>query len=426
MSLLKNKNFFVLFFGRIITNIGDSLYYVASMWLVHSIGNNPFYTGLAGFLILLPKALQFLVGPLVDKWKTKKVLVITQISQSILILVIPVAYYFDFLSIQLILIMMPIIAIIEEFAYPTQTKALPLIIKKTDLVKGNSLFAFAYQGVDIVFNALSGVIVAIFGAITIYFIDSVTFALAALFFSLIKLKENTAQNNYPRKNIKLSIVEYGRDLKEGIYLVFKSLLWVFLIGSFVANLAIGITMAILPDFSEELGGVEMYGILLTALSTGSLTGALLGPILGKYKVGKVSIICFTLGAVSWSLSGWLSSPIISTILFGLAWIPIGAVNVLFAGISQSIVPNRLLGRVNSVMYSFSIMAMPVGSLLGGYLCTIFDSALIFTCTGLGIAFIALTWFFQHNLRSLPMANDINAYTFKITYYEQKNDVATEK
>ncbi|MGA9230563.1 MAG: MFS transporter, partial [Exiguobacterium oxidotolerans] len=64
-ELLKNRNFMFLLAGRLVTNIGDSLYYIAAMWLVHDIGQSAFYTGLAGFVILSPKALQFLAGPLV-------------------------------------------------------------------------------------------------------------------------------------------------------------------------------------------------------------------------------------------------------------------------------------------------------------------------------------------------------------------------
>lgn len=69
MNLLwKNKNFLILFLGRMITNIGDSLYYVASMWLVYQLGGSSFYSGIAGFLILLPMGLQFLTGPFVDRF----------------------------------------------------------------------------------------------------------------------------------------------------------------------------------------------------------------------------------------------------------------------------------------------------------------------------------------------------------------------
>ncbi|KMY50015.1 MFS transporter [Peribacillus loiseleuriae] len=416
--LLKNKNFLHLFLGRIVTNMGDSLYYVASMWLVYELGKSSFYTGLAGFLILLPKAMQFLSGPFVDRWSIKKTLVITQILQSVLILIIPISYLFGFLSIQLILIVMPIIAFIEEFAYPTQTKALPLILSKSELIEGNSLFSFAYQGVDLIFNALAGILVVAVGAISLYVVDSITFAMAAIFFSLLKVTQNTDQSSKEEKHRKLSIKAYLKNLTEGFSIVFNSLLWVFLVGSSIANFCIGMTMAILPSFSDTLGGVEMYGVLLTTLSAGSLIGALLGSLLGKYRVGILSIVCFTLGACCWTSAALVSSPILSTLFFGLAWIPIGAVNVLIAGVSQSVIPNRVLGRVNSVMYSLSVIVMPIGSLLGGYLATIVNSKIIFAFTGVGVLCIAIVWLVHPALRALPKAEEMSAKTFRLNFEEQ--------
>ncbi|QDP38936.1 MFS transporter [Radiobacillus deserti] len=366
-----------------------------------------------------------LTGPFIDKWKVRKTLVTTQSFQAILILIIPVAYYLDFLSIGLILTVMPIIAFIEQFAYPTQTKALALILEKEELIKGNSLFAFAYQGVDLLFNAISGLIVTFFGAITIYLIDSFTFAIAAILFSFVKVairKDTNENEEKPKQKISVVVSTYFKELKEGIGIVFHSLFWAMMVGSMLTNFTIGIVMAILPTFSEQLGGATTYGILLTSLSSGSLMGALLGSLLGKMNIGRTTIICFTLGAISWSGAGFVASPIFTSILFGLAWIPIGAVNVLFAGISQSIIPNRLLGRVHSVMYSSSALTMPIGSLTGGYLATVIESQIIFIGTGVGALFISIIWFSHPKLRRLKKANKITADTFGLRIPEKENVV----
>lgn len=414
IELLKNRNFIFLLSGRLVTNIGDSLYYIAAMWLVHDIGQSAFYTGLSGFLILSPKALQFLAGPLVDRWRIKTTLIVTQVVQSILILIIPLAYLLDFLSITLILSVMPLLACVEEFAYPTQTKALPLFLKEKELLQGNSLFAFAYQGVDLVFNSLAGLAIAFFGAITMFFVDSVTFALAAMFFSFLNMDFVKTPAPKTQHSLKLTFTDYIDDLKEGFSVVFTSLLWIFLIGSSVANFAIGMTVAVLPVFADQIGGVQTYGILLAAMSAGSLLGALLGSTLGKLRVGIVTSVCFLVGSICWILAGWLSSPLITPILFGIAWIPIGAVNVLFAGVTQTIIPNQILGRVNSVAYSLGIAAMPIGSLLGGYVATFVDPHFIFMFAGLGISLIACVWFFHPDLRKLPQVEQMTASTFKIS------------
>ncbi|PEL81509.1 MFS transporter [Bacillus wiedmannii] len=409
MDLLKNRNFLLLFLGRIFTNIGDSLYYVAAMWLVYKLSGNPFYSGLAGFLTLLPSALQFLTGPFVDRWSIKNTLVITQVLQCMLILIIPITHYFDLLTVQLLLIIMPIVAFIEQFAYPAQSKALPLLLHKIQLLKGNSLFSFAYQGIDLICTTLSGILVALLGAITLYVIDSITFAITAFLFFSLKMPKQAETNT------SLSTKQYFSDLKEGFSIVFRSLMGVFLIGSVVANFSIGMTMAILPSFADSLGGVKSYGFFLAAISAGSLIGALFSSWVGKRNVGRVSIIGFATGAIFWFLSTIVPFQWLSILLFGLAWIPIGATNILFATISQIVIPNQYIGRINSVMRSMGTIAMPFGSLIGGYAANVFSSQLIFALASIGILFISLVWLLHPKLRALPKADEITADTFGVRF-----------
>lgn len=330
----------------------------------------------------------------------KNTLVITQVLQCILILIIPITHYFDLLTVQLLLIIMPIVAFIEQFAYPAQSKALPLLLHKTQLLKGNSLFSFAYQGIDLICTTLSGILVALFGAITLYVIDSFTFAITALLFFSLKMPQRTETGT------SLSTKQYFSDLKEGFSIVFRSLMSVFLIGSVVANFSIGMTMAILPSFADSLGGVQSYGFFLAAISAGSLIGALFSSWVGKRNVGRASIISFATGAIFWFLSTVVPFQWLSIFLFGLAWVPIGATNILFATISQILIPNQYIGRINSVMRSMSTIAMPFGSLIGGYAANIFSSQLIFALASIGILFISLVWLLHPKLRALPKADEI--------------------
>ncbi|WP_042142839.1 MFS transporter [Paucisalibacillus sp. EB02] len=418
MEILKNRSFFFILLGRIVTNIGDSIYYVAAMWLVYSLGGNAFYSGLAGFLTLLPAALRFLIGPFVDRWPIKRTLIITQVLQSILVLVIPIAYYSDVLTVQLVLIVMPIVSFIEQFAYPSQSKALPLLLTKQELVKGNALFSFAYQGIDLVFNAMSGILVAFIGAVTLYLVDSFTFAIAALFFSLIKIPSSKDKMVSNEKGLKNGLITYWVELKEGFSIVFGSIMGTFLIGSVVANFAIGGALAVLPAFADQNGGSGIYGFYLAAMSTGGLFGAILSSWMGKFLLGYFSIISFFCSALCWVLAAIIPWPSLGVILYGIAWIPIGGTNVIFASAVQTVIPNQLLGRVSSVSGSMGTMAMPIGSLAGGYLASVTNSTLIFALTGLGLLFVSTVWVLHPRLRTLPKANDLSPEVFGIDFEER--------
>lgn len=67
-ELLRNMVYRRLLAGRIVTNAGDSLYFVGATWLVYELTGSTAYTGLAGFLVFLPRGFRFLTGPFVDRW----------------------------------------------------------------------------------------------------------------------------------------------------------------------------------------------------------------------------------------------------------------------------------------------------------------------------------------------------------------------
>ncbi len=145
MSKLRSNVAFVrLFLGRLVTNAGDSLYFVGAMWLVYHLTGSSLYTGIAGFLVQLPTSVQFLFGPLVDRWRLRRVLVGTQLVQGVFVLVVPLAAATGHLSVWVVLAVMPVLSLVNQMVYPAQTAALPRIVDEEQLVRANSLFSTAY------------------------------------------------------------------------------------------------------------------------------------------------------------------------------------------------------------------------------------------------------------------------------------------
>lgn len=417
LNLFKNNNFTRLFFGRLITNMGDSLYAVAAMWLVHQLGGSTFYTGLAGFLTMIPNALQFLVGPLVDRWELKKTLVVTQIVEFLLVLSIPVFYYMGLLNVVVVLVVMPLMTSVEKFAFQAERAALPKILEKDDLVKGNSAFSFAYEGLDLVFSGLAGILVSMLGAVTLYLVDSVTFAAAVLLFVSLKIPKNV-ENDEGEKTIREAVQKYRKDLSEGFRFVMGSIIAKLFIGAVAANFVFGAALAVMPAYADDRGNAAIYGFMMAAFSGGFLVGALISPYMEKrFPIGKMEIVAYCLSTFLWVSSVLVSWDVLSIVLFGIATVPIGAMEVLFSSVIQRIVAERLLARVFSLMYSISTAAMPLGSLLGGVLGTTFDSFVIFGASAAGLLLVSVVWFFVSDLRQLPRAKEIDPQKYGLTEKE---------
>src|SRR5690625_3712474 len=191
MKIFTHRNFSLMFFGRIISNIGDSLYGVAAMLLIYQLGGSTFYTGLAGFLSILPRIVEFCSGPLIDRIPIRSLLVRTQFIQAGLLLLIPLAATLDLLSVALVLILTPIISTFNVLIFPAQLAALPKVLPEEELTKGNSFFTIAYQGVDIAFNGLAGILFVVIGPFALYLVNSGAFLVGAIIFLFIRFPKDT-------------------------------------------------------------------------------------------------------------------------------------------------------------------------------------------------------------------------------------------
>ncbi|WP_332897697.1 MFS transporter [Haladaptatus sp. CMSO5] len=401
-SLSRNGPFLRLMAGRLITNAGDSLYYIAAMWLVYSLTGSSFYTGLAGFLTLLPGAFQFLAGPLVDRLSIRRVLVTTQVIQGVLVLAIPLAHYTGHLTVWFVLVVMPILSALNQLVYPAQIVALPRLVADDELVAANSAFSFAYQGVDFVFNAVGGLIVAFFGAVALFLADSVTFAAAALLFFSVRVppaEDTTETTGSPVQN-------YLTDLREGIAALRNSPLFMLIVGAVVANFAFGGAFAVFPAYADTLGDSAAYGFLLASLSGGMLVGAIAASSVDHFPIGRLLVVSYAVSGALWVAAILAPSLSLTVALIALASVPIGATNVLIMTLVQTGMPERLVGRVTSVLTSMATVATPLGALLGGAAADVYGTQPVMLATGASFLFVAFYVTALPTLRRLGPIGDV--------------------
>lgn len=442
--LLADTNFRRLFTGRLVTNAGDSLYYVAAMWLVWELTHDPFYSGVAGFLTMGPTALQFLFGPLVDRWSLRRVLVGTQLFQAVFVLVVPLAASTGHLSVWVVLVVMPLLALANQLVYPAQSAALPRIVDQDDLVDANSAFSLAYQGVDLVFNAAAGAVVALAGAVALYAVDSLTFVVAALLFLGVHIppasdatldgdgaatergdgsaadvvaadggdsSSDDAVTTETADDPATDTDGYLADLRAGVTVVRGTFLVLVLAGAAVVNFAAGATMASLPAFADTVGGAGAYGTLMAGFAAGNLGGALVASRLDHLPFGKLYVAIFTVnGALvaAAAVAATAGAPLLVVVaLFALGFVPVGVGNVLISAVVQAAVPESKLGRVSSLLGSASQFAIPFGTLAGGVVAGAFGPvAAIYVLAGSAFA-LAAYWLVVPTLRSLPPVGDID-------------------
>ena len=395
--MFKNKNFSILLFGRLITNLGDSIYSIATLTLIYTLTKSTFYSGITLFLISFTAILQIFVSPLISKFNVKRFLIISQLFQAIILLVITYLIYVNKLQITTLIIFIVCISFINQIVYPVQLALLPKIVKQEDLVKANSLFSIAYQGSDALFNSIGGFIITVFGTIYAFIINSITFFINSFIF--IFLSNNLSKNtNTIQEN-------YFSKLSSGMKIWNTPLLKPLLIGIIIINFSTSSLLTLLPEYSETS---YFYGILLSVSGLGILIGAFLSnsQILKNIRLG-VLYTTFTLGiALSWGAlsivnNNSITNKIVNFLLFLFGWILIGILNTYSQTMIQCIISKDKLDVAMSTMIGLSIAFSPLGALFAGVLSTKYSIKTIIIITSLLIFSIFLFWLFNNNIRKLP-------------------------
>lgn len=246
-----------------------------------------------------------------------------------------------------------------------------------------------------------------------------SFTIALVLFLTLKIPGKRRDKKQESKyNLHQVFRQYGRELGEGFRFVLGSIIAKFFIASVVANAAIGASLAILPAYADLRGGPQYYGFFMAAMSAGTLLGALISSSLERFRIGLLAISAFAMGACFWLVAALIPWVMASVLLYGMAWVPIGATNVMFAAVLQRIIPERLLARTFSVNASISASAMPLGPLVGGAMASSFGSHAVFLGTGFGVLFISAVWLVIPDLCRLPKTNAFDPAVYGLSDKKQ--------
>lgn len=282
--MIKNKDFYVLLLGRLITNFGDSLYAIASTLLVYKMSGSTIYSGITLFLTSSTAIVQLLLSPILDKINMKKFLILSQFFQSVLILIIPFLYKFGKLSVYHIMAIMPIITLINQLVYPGQVSLLPKILSEKELVTGNSLMTMAYQGSNAIIDTFAGFIISIFGFMSAFYADSISFILTGILFCFLSKKlshSNKIEDKFEGNIIK----NHFKSLKDGLNLFKDSRIFALVFGIVFINFSATSISAVLPAFAQN---EIFYSLMLAGMGAGLLLGSLFAgfPKLKEISLGK--------------------------------------------------------------------------------------------------------------------------------------------
>lgn len=395
MSRRLGVKYWKLWTASVISNLGDGVSIVAYPWLASSITRNPLHIAAVAVVTRLPWLLFSLpAGVVTDRVDRRRLAAWMDVFRFVFTLgvaIVVLVYQGSLTSPEeiaagtalppanaaLLLVLIYLAALLlgtaEVFRDNSAQTLLPAIVNKEDLEMANGRM----WGAEMVMNSfigppLAGILIAVSFSLP-FFVDAATFAAAAALVFLIA-GEFTPKNDVDDPSEVAS--SFWGDLKEGVRWLWNHPLFrPMAIALGVLNGTMMMTLATFVLFAQEILDLDAtrFGLLTTGVAVGGVIGSFAahrvakalgqgGSLFASILVMAVSLVVSGLTSSFWVF--WAMGMV--SALAGTLW------NVITVSLRQALIPDRILGRVNSVYRFIGWGIMPIGSALGGVVVAVIE------------------------------------------------------
>jgi MFS family permease len=376
-------NYWKLLVSSVVSNFGDGISTVAYPWLASAVTRDPLQIALIGVATRIPWLIFTLpAGVIADRVDRRKLVAWTDTFRFALTLGVAFVVLFSGSDLAdpdaiaagvadepkqagLLLAVLYASALLFGFAEVLRDNAaqtlMPSIVDRSLLEKANGRL----WGSEMVMNSLlgpvlGGFIIAVAFSLP-FFVDAATFGVAAALLFTMRGSFIVEQ-----AGDRPSFVE---QIKEGFgWLWNHQLLRVMGIILGVMNAMFSMALATYVLFVQEILELDAsrFGVLMTAGAIGGVLASFTAAQISKAIGPGTSLFLTLLGSgITLVLTGVTSSWIVVWVMFFIGAFLAVLWNVITVSLRQTIIPDELLGRVNSVYRFFAWGMMPLGMLAGG-------------------------------------------------------------
>jgi MFS family permease len=406
-GLWRHPDFLKLWSAETISQVGSQVTGLAlPLVAIITLDVSAFEVALLGVIEFAPFILVSLpAGVWVDRLPRRPILIVGDLGRAVLLATIPIAYGLDVLTIWQLYVVGFLFGVLTVFFDVAYMSYLPSLIRRDQLVDGNSKLEISRSGAQLAGPALAGVLIQVLKAPLAIVLDALSFLASGLFVLAIRKQEEVPE----REPGKSPLHGMRSELSEGLRYVFghKYLRWIAA-STAMFNFFGNVMFAIFLVYAvRELGlSAGTIGVVFAIGNVGYLVGALTtNRVASKIGVGPAIV-----GGAAAGMAALLvplapeSSPVPFLIAFGvIAGYGVVLYNVTQGSFRQAITPERLQGRMNSVMRFIVWGVIPLGTLLGGALASAVDlkTALWVGAVGQSLAFLPVLLSPVRTLREMP-------------------------
>ncbi|WP_409252967.1 MFS transporter [Bacillus sp. SCS-153A] len=363
LSIFKNKSFLYYWISTWISSLGDSIFIIALTWLLVEKTASPSVVGTYLFILGASKILFVLVGGvIVDRIDPKRLLIQSNLLRAAVIILALLVIVLKKDAIWMFYVIGAVFGMVDSIAEPAGISFRTRIVEKDYYTQSMGLLMTVGNVSAVIGPMIGAGLVSIGSTHFAIMVNAVTFMISAVLLFLVKevKKEEAATEQEPM----------WKSVKTGFqYFINTPIITTMAVFAFFANAAVGATFISIPFLADELDfGVEGFGLMNTAIGIGSVAGAVLFSVftIKHPKPYMTLLTCFLQGIVI-MLIGFTGNLWIIITLIALMGLHETAVNVVAPSVNHTIIPQRIFGRVISVMILVMSGSVPIAQAAAGWL-----------------------------------------------------------
>jgi MFS family permease len=396
-GLWKNSNFRNLWSGMTVSFVGSQVTTIALPTIALLVLNaSAVEVGILKSLeVLMMPLLGLFAGVLADRLNPRKIMITSDISRFLVIMLIPLAYALDFLNMYVLFAAAALLGAFTVFFNISYHSYIPNVVPGEHLVEGNSKLNLSQSMSGVVGPSFAGWLIFLVGAVWAVIVDSISYLFSAIFLMQIKpIKER----EYKEK----AATSIWTDIKEGFRYVWsnKTLKTLVFIISF-CNMGFFTLQTMILVFAYQQLGMSsgLVGTILGIGSLGFVAGAtFVSKLNAKLGVGRTMVLgLFTTGIAGMLLS--LASKgypaIVMTICWFLVCFALTVFDINQFTMRQLTTPMKLQGRMHATVRIVAMGVIPIAMITGGYLSEHYTAVYALIMAGASFLIAATITAFSH-------------------------------
>lgn len=366
---LSHRNYRLFWTGAFLSNVGTWMQAVAQGWLVLELTNSPFWLGLDAFMATAPGFLFTLVGGVfADRIDRRRLLLYTQVVAGLAALSLAALVATSVVNRWMVLGFSFLTGCCMALASPSYLALTYDLVGREDLANAVAMNSTQFQLSRVVGPTLAGLAFKLLGLAGCFFANGLSYI--AVVVALWKVQTDKPVASTPPVKEPANL---WRDLTEGLrYVRNRPRVSSLLLLAAINSLFGAPYFTLVPVFARDIFHLGETGLALMmgTAGGGAFCGALLVAYLGDFERKGWFVLCgailFGLCIMGFALSSLLTFSLL--FLFGLGFalvVSIATTNTML----QTLVTDRMRGRVMSMFILSFMGTMPIGSILAGYAST---------------------------------------------------------